>query len=1253
MSKLDSIRTRLFFFLIVQLLALLVAAAVVSAASHEPAQAEGSSLPRSSYLLPSALTMPSSPDILQATEVTTLEVSILSSPWAILDHNTPATKGPRVLIVEAVVNNTGETTATNPVVTLDYNEDPVNNWVLLEGEDPIRELPDLAAGGSYFVYWFATYPPTLNVSHQYAVTASADNADEYATSENVYRPTADTVQTRRALEGGSSRLLESTSEIVVGAAFTTTVEWSLGTHPAQALLSPVGNVDFDPSSYRLAAANVTFLSNTVPIATLHDRLYFDELPANTTHARGEYVFLALRATPSQACPYAAPLFTPNFKYDNRFCEPGIPITGTITLSLTKQVNAHDIQQGQQLTYTISYTNNGSLPLGNVWIWDDVDPEIGRIIPSSITPPSDPDMTTDHRVAWYVGGVTKSGQPGSTGTFTFSIAVDGGGQDLTDLHPIVNHALFGIDPAVVPENPALTSTVTTTLHAPAITIAKTDGQENAWAGKPLTYTLRITNSGSITATGVVITDQLPSEVSVISAEPITTSQSDQTLSWHLPDIPPHGGNQVMTVSVTVSPTVQDGTALTNTMIAEYENEAGHVFATQTATDTTTAHVPPIVSFTSASQSADESVDTMTITLQLDHPSIVDISIPFTLGGTATEGTGNDYTITASPVVIPAGDLTTTLSIVVNDDLLYEADETVVVTMGTPTNADKGSPDVHTATILDNDEANKPTASFTTASQSELEDVGTMTITVQIDKVSGLDTSIPFTSGGTATEGAGNDYTITASPVVIPAGDLTTTLSIVVNDDLLHEADETVVVTMGTPTNADKGSPNIHTATILDNDLAPTVAFTSSGQLGAEDVGTMTVTLQLDVVSGLDTTIPFTVGGTATEGADQDYTITTSPVVIPAGSLTTTIIIYVNSDNLTEDPETVVVTMGSPINATKGSPAVHTATILASLCTCGSDSSEPDDVRAQARLLRVIDPPQQHDFCDDASDWTYFAAEAGNTYTITTQAGELETGWRADTYLALYDASGRLIVANDDYEGIEDFSSQIVWRAPANGVYYLHTTNRAGLYGCNTAYELWMEELEGYLLFLPIVTRNLGAPTVIRQGLPPVTTEPDLDLAQTMPDVEGIVSPSGVITHTCQDDYEIDDTWWQAKPVEDGDIQVHSFDSDPLRYAADKDWMWFDIQPGRTITFTLLSITNTQTLLELYHDPEDAPEAQSTDLLMVWTASHGGRYYLSVSPSPAPPQVSFGCADTVGYRLLVEFEPRWYLYLPIVTRQVGTP
>ena len=63
-------------------------------------------------------------------------------------------------------------------------------------------------------------------------------------------------------------------------------------------------------------------------------------------------------------------------------------------------------------------------------------------------------------------------------------------------------------------------------------------------------------------------------------------------------------------------------------------------------------------------------------------------------------------------------------------------------------------------------------------------------------------------------------------MIPAGTLTTTIIVTVNDDSLDENDETVVVTMDTPTNATLGATSVHTATITDNDPEPTVDFDSN-------------------------------------------------------------------------------------------------------------------------------------------------------------------------------------------------------------------------------------------------------------------------------------------------------------------------------------------------------------------------------------------------------------------------------------------
>jgi len=181
--------------------------------------------------------------------------------------------------------------------------------------------------------------------------------------------------------------------------------------------------------------------------------------------------------------------------------------------------------------------------------------------------------------------------------------------------------------------------------------------------------------------------------------------------------------------------------------------------------------------------------------------------------------------------------------------------------------------------------------------------------------------------------------------------------------------------------------------------------------------------------------------------------------------------------------------------------------------------------------------------------------------------------------------------------------------------VRTTNRAGLTGCATDYDLWIEEQEQdqFFIYLPIVMGNYDE-----------------------------VSSTGVITHTCPDTYETDDKWWQAKPITSV-VQVHSFDSDTDSYAADKDFVGFDVSAGKTITFTIAAITNTQTLLELWDEHGAALNVTGTTQL-VWTPDTAGHYYLSVSPLIT----TWGCAYEVGYNLLLVEMALRRIYLPIIMR-----
>ena len=206
--------------------------------------------------------------------------------------------------------------------------------------------------------------------------------------------------------------------------------------------------------------------------------------------------------------------------------------------------------------------------------------------------------------------------------------------------------------------------------------------------------------------------------------------------------------------------------------------------------------------------------MSVTVQLSHVIEANVVLPFTVTGTASDSV--DYTITASPVTIPAGSLTTTITITLIDDDLNEDDETVVISMGTPTNASKGTPDVHTATIFDTDPM--PKVAFFITGSSGGESVSTVNLMVRLSAASGLPISVRYgVSGGTASKGI--DFFLLGETLHFEPGETLKSVVLKVLDDSIDELSETVIVTLSEPSNASLGLAKAFTYTILDDDPTP--------------------------------------------------------------------------------------------------------------------------------------------------------------------------------------------------------------------------------------------------------------------------------------------------------------------------------------------------------------------------------------------------------------------------------------------------
>ena len=116
-------------------------------------------------------------------------------------------------------------------------------------------------------------------------------------------------------------------------------------------------------------------------------------------------------------------------------------------------------------------------------------------------------------------------------------------------------------------------------------------------------------------------------------------------------------------------------------------------------------------------------------------------------------------------------------------------------------------------------------------------------------------------------------------------------------------------------------NVGTAT-QQVDVIPRVDFVGASQLTAEGaVTTVTATLNGAAVT-YPVSVPYTIGGTATNGSDYSVTGTLDIASGTSSSLT----LAIAADGLAEGEETAVFTMGTPSNAVRGETTEHTVRIV---------------------------------------------------------------------------------------------------------------------------------------------------------------------------------------------------------------------------------------------------------------------------------------------------------------------------------------
>lgn len=252
-------------------------------------------------------------------------------------------------------------------------------------------------------------------------------------------------------------------------------------------------------------------------------------------------------------------------------------------------------------------------------------------------------------------------------------------------------------------------------------------------------------------------------------------------------------------------------------------------------------------------------------------------------------------------------------------------------------------------------------------------------------------------GTAT-GGGTDYSITGSSIKIPKGSVMDSIRVTSQYDGIKEGDETVIITMGNPTNASKGTTQQLTLTIKDEDVTvPKVV-----SVGVPENGTYARGQSMIFTLNFDESVFVT--GTPQLGLTIGNLTTTANYVFGSGSSTIMFSYQIQPGN----EDTNGITIGS-IFLNGGSIKDFLGTdVNLTLNNVGSTAGVLVDAVAPSGYSITIDHDVINSINQESVSFTFSGAELGSRYRYTflsTIAGNSVSG------------SGIISASNEQITGID--------------------------------------------------------------------------------------------------------------------------------------------------------------------------------------------------------------------------------------------
>ncbi len=337
-------------------------------------------------------------------------------------------------------------------------------------------------------------------------------------------------------------------------------------------------------------------------------------------------------------------------------------------------------------------------------------------------------------------------------------------------------------------------------------------------------------------------------------------------------------------------------------------------------------PPEANFAAASSSATEDAGTHNVGVTLSVAPTANVTLNYTVGGTATSAT--DYAALTGTVAVAANATTVNIPVSITDDEAAEGAETVTLTLAEGSGYAVGSTNVHTLTIQDNDVAGVAVSRLTD-SIVLTEGGSAETYTVVLNKAPAANVTVtgtvrdPLVLGVHKDSGApGSSVTLTFAPTDWNQAQAVTMTPL---EDANATNDATVINHAVTGTGEYQNvTADALSVTVNDNDQPPsTPEVTLSASPNPVTEGeTITVAATLSEALATDVAIPLALtAGTAEAG---DYGPLAS-IAIAANETSGTGAIATNVDDDADD-ETFTVALGDlPGGVQPGTPSSVELTI----------------------------------------------------------------------------------------------------------------------------------------------------------------------------------------------------------------------------------------------------------------------------------------------------------------------------------------